>query len=65
MTELFGGFSSEFYNAYNEVWALDTGYTQRKPFYNLYHLLNHLNLFGSSYLRQTEQTIIQILSALH
>jgi fructosamine-3-kinase len=65
MTELFGGFSSDFYNAYNEVWALDTGYTQRKPFYNLYHLLNHLNLFGSSYLRQTEQTIMQLLSALH
>ena len=41
MTELFGGFTSEFYSAYNEVWPLDKGYQQRKKLYNLYlHLIN-------------------------
>ena len=48
-TELFGGFSSRFYAAYNEVWALDHGYADRRDLYNLYHLLNHLNLFGEGY----------------
>lgn len=52
MTELFGGFSTEFYSAYQQSWPLDAGYSQRKPLYNLYHLLNHLNLFGAGYLQQ-------------
>ncbi len=50
MTELFGGFSRTFYEAYREVSPLESGYTERKQLYNLYHLLNHLNLFGSGYL---------------
>ena len=57
MTELFGGFPSEFYRAYDEAWPLDPGYERRKPMYNLYHLLNHLNLFGSGYLGQVESTL--------
>jgi fructosamine-3-kinase len=48
-TELFGGFSSTFYQAYQSTWPLEPGYEERKPLYNLYHLLNHLNLFGESY----------------
>ncbi len=52
MTELFGGFSQDFYLAYNEVWPLSSGYAQRKSLYNLYHILNHANLFGTSYLNQ-------------
>ena len=48
-TELFGGFSSTFYEAYNAAWPLDDGYSQRKDLYNLYHLMNHLNLFGEGY----------------
>lgn len=48
-TELFGGFSSTFYAAYNQIWPLDSDYSERKDLYNLYHLLNHLNLFGESY----------------
>ena len=52
MTELFGGFPLEFYRAYNEAWPLAEGYQQRKHLYNLYHLLNHLNLFGGGYLGQ-------------
>ena len=52
MTELFGGFGRDFYDAYNDSWPLDAGYSQRKTLYNLYHILNHANLFGSSYLNQ-------------
>ena len=48
-TELFGGFSPRFYEAYQHVWPLDPGYTERRDLYNLYHLLNHLNLFGEGY----------------
>jgi fructosamine-3-kinase len=48
-TELFGGFSPRFYAAYHEAWPLDHGYTDRRDLYNLYHLLNHLNLFGEGY----------------
>jgi fructosamine-3-kinase len=50
MTELFGGFGTGFYAAYCEAWPLDPGYPVRKRLYNLYHLLNHLNLFGLGYL---------------
>jgi fructosamine-3-kinase len=52
MTELFGGFSQDFYQAYNKAWPLDDDYNQRKTLYNLYHILNHANLFGTSYLNQ-------------
>ena len=47
MTELFGGFHRSFYSAYSEVHPLKPGYEDRKEIYNLYHLLNHLNLFGT------------------
>lgn len=57
MTELFGGFPREFYAAYNEALPLPKEYEQRKHLYNLYHLLNHLNLFGRSYLGQVERTL--------
>ncbi len=50
MTELFGGFERKFYDAYREAAGIDPGYSDRRDLYNLYHLLNHLNLFGSSYL---------------
>ena len=52
MTELFGGFPAAFYQAYNAELPLDKGYAQRKNLYNLYHILNHLNLFGSGYYSQ-------------
>lgn len=48
-TELFGGFPPEFYEGYREVWPLDPGYEERKPLYQLYPLLVHLNLFGEGY----------------
>jgi len=49
MTKLFGGFNHEFYAAYDEAWPLVHGWQDRLPVYQLYHLLNHLNLFGSAY----------------
>jgi len=54
MTELFGGFGRSFYEAYKETAGLDPGYQDRKDLYNLYHLLNHLNLFGGSYLHSVK-----------
>jgi protein-ribulosamine 3-kinase len=57
MTELFGGFPLEFYQGYEEVLPLDSGYQKRKHLYNLYHLLNHLNLFGGGYLAQVKATL--------
>ncbi len=50
MTRLFGGFGSDFYRAYHETWPLEAGFEERVDIYNLYHLLNHLNLFGTLYL---------------
>ncbi|MCS6782552.1 MAG: fructosamine kinase family protein [Gloeomargarita sp. SKYBB_i_bin120] len=49
MSELFGGFPAEFYQGYQAEWPLAPGYTHRKVVYNLYHILNHFNLFGGSY----------------
>ena len=62
MTELFGGFSQHFYRAYNEAWPLDDGYKVRKTLYNLYHILNHFNLFGGGYLSQSEAMMDKIIS---
>jgi fructosamine-3-kinase len=61
MTELFGGFPSAFYQGYNEIYPLDPGYSQRKSLYNLYHILNHFNLFGGSYQNQANITIDALL----
>jgi fructosamine-3-kinase len=65
MTELFGGFSRDFYTAYQSVWPLDDGYDVRKTLYNLYHILNHLHLFGGGYLRQAESMMAMLLSEIH
>ena len=64
MTELFGGFPEEFYAAYSEAWPLDEGYELRKLLYRLYHLLNHLNLFGGGYLVQVRATLRLLARAL-
>lgn len=61
MTELFGGFPAGFYRGYNQVFPLDAGYEQRKTLYNLYHILNHFNLFGGSYGSQANNAIAKIL----
>lgn len=62
MTELFGGFPSDFYAAYKDAYPLDDGYHRRKTLYNLYHIINHLNLFGGGYLGQAESMAAQLVS---
>ena len=57
MTELFGRYPQEFYRAYSEVTPIDSSYRDRRDLYNLYHLLNHLNLFGDSYLSSVRQIL--------
>lgn len=64
MTELFGGFSESFYRAYRETWPPDDGYELRRVLYNLYHVLNHLNLFGSGYRAQAEDMIDALLGEI-
>jgi len=61
MSELFGGFPSAFYAAYHEAWPLEAGYAERKHLYNLYHLLNHLNLFGESYLSRVRSCMARLV----
>ena len=53
MTKLFGGFAPEFYASYNEYFPLEEGYEYRENIYKLYHVMNHLNLFGMAYYPQT------------
>lgn len=62
MTELFGGYPAEFYSAYRAAWPLDAGYATRRDLYNLYHILNHANLFGGGYVRQGEQMVQRLLA---
>jgi len=61
MTELFGGFPAAFYQGYNAAWELDAGYKQRKELYNLYHILNHFNLFGGGYGSQASRIIDRLM----
>ena len=61
MTSLFGSFPSRFYHAYQEIHPLEPGYGDRFPFYNLYHLLNHLILFGRGYLSQVQSILRRAL----
>ncbi len=63
MTRLFGGFGPAFYAAYEESWPLDPGHRKRVPLYQLYHVLNHLNLFGRSYLSRA-LSLLRELSAV-
>ena len=59
MTQLFGGFHPAFYSVYEQINPLQPGYERRRDLYNLYHLLNHLNLFGSGYL----SSVLRVLNA--
>ncbi len=62
MTRLFGGFGRTFYEAYHAAWPLDAGAAARASLYNLYHVLNHLNLFGPSYAGQARSLMDRVLS---
>ena len=59
MTELFGGFPPSFYAAYKEAYKMQAGYEERRDLYNLYHLLNHLNMFGASYLNPVQSIVAE------
>jgi protein-ribulosamine 3-kinase len=62
MTELFGGYPADFYNAYCSEWPLHRSYKTRRDLYNLYQVLNHANLFGERYARQAEQMMLKLLA---
>ncbi|HEX7047437.1 MAG TPA: fructosamine kinase family protein [Gammaproteobacteria bacterium] len=62
MTELFGGFSPAFYSAYEEEWPLEEGYEDRRPLYQLYHVVNHVNMFGGGYAKQASTMIESLLA---
>jgi fructosamine-3-kinase len=64
MTELFGGFSADFYAAYRAASPLDAGYEVRKQLYNLYHVLNHFNLFGGGYAAQAQTLVDRLLAEI-
>jgi len=61
MTMLFGGFGREFYAAYDKEWPMAAGHELRIKLYQLYHVLNHLNLFGSSYLGQSKRLLDELI----
>ena len=62
MTELFGGFPGDFAAAYREAWQLHDGYRVRRDLYNLYHVLNHANLFAGGYVSQAGQAVERLLA---
>lgn len=64
MTELFGGFNRSFYDAYNQALPVHSGYPVRKRLYNLYHILNHMNLFGGGYEHQALSMTESLLSEI-
>jgi protein-ribulosamine 3-kinase len=64
MTRLFGGFGADFYAAYEQIVPADAGAATRTALYNLYHVLNHLNLFGGGYRAQAEAMIDRLLAAV-
>jgi fructosamine-3-kinase len=59
MTRLFGGFDSAFYAAYDEALPLAPGHAERLPVYQLYHVLNHFNLFGGAYYDQGRRILMR------
>lgn len=61
MTMLFGGFGRSFYTAYDKAWPMAPGHEQRLKLYRLYHVLNHLNLFGRSYLGRAMSLMRELL----
>ena len=62
MAQLFGGFPTGFFSGYYEAWPLPRGHRRRVALYNLYHLLNHANLFGGGYADQAQRVIEELLA---
>lgn len=64
MTYVFGGFTSAFYDSYQNAYPLDEGFAVRKTFYNIYHIINHLNMFGGGYHGQSLNMLEQVLAEI-
>ena len=64
MTTLFGGFPADFIDAYQDAWSMPDGHATRRELYNLYHVLNHANLFAGAYVRQAGESIDRLLSEI-
>jgi len=64
MTSLFGGFPADFHSAYRAAWPLDDGFRVRRDFYNLYHVLNHANLFAGGYVRQSQDLVERLIAEI-
>lgn len=64
MTYVFGGFTADFYASYREAYPLDEGFAVRKTFYNVYHIINHLNIFGGGYQGQAINMMRQVLAEI-
>ena len=64
MTYVFGGFGPDFYASYQSAYPLDDGFAVRKTFYNIYHIINHLNLFGGGYHGQAINMLEQVLAEI-
>ncbi|MBK5944589.1 fructosamine kinase family protein [Halorhodospira halophila] len=64
MSELFGGFPSAFHEGYDAIWPRDPGYAVRRDLYQLYHVLNHFNLFGGMYRSQSQRLIDRLLAEI-
>jgi fructosamine-3-kinase len=64
MTYVFGGFAPDFYTSYQNAFPLDEGFAVRKTFYNIYHIINHLNLFGGGYHRQSIHMMERVLAEI-
>ena len=62
MTKLFGGFRKEFYEEYHRIFPIKYGFEKRIIIYNFYHILNHANMFGGSYLKQVKDYVREILN---
>ncbi|MEA3336245.1 MAG: fructosamine kinase family protein [Chloroflexota bacterium] len=62
MCHLFGGFPSQFFQAYDEAWPPAPGRDERISLYKLYHVLNHLNLFGEGYGSQVDDILRRYVS---
>ena len=64
MTYVFGGFGPDFYASYQNAFPLDDGFAVRKTFYNIYHIINHLNMFGGGYHGQAIDMLEQVLAEI-
>ena len=65
MMELFGNPGARFFDAYREHFPIDKDYSDRRHLYNLYHLLNHANLFGGAYTAKAQQLIERLLAKIY